>query len=126
MGTEFHYIYSAPTEEERKEIVSIRKQYEERAPQSQSKLDRLRKLDARVKNSALALALTVGIIGCLIFGLGMAMVLEWGIFIGGIIISIAGAGGMVAAKPLHAWCLHKNKRRYGEEILRLSEELLQK
>ena len=51
MSNQFNYRYTAPTEEERKEIDSIRRQY---APQEQTetKIERLRRLDALVKNTA--------------------------------------------------------------------------
>ena len=73
----FEYTYSAPSEAERREIESIRRQYEEHPRSAESKLERLRKLDAYVKNSATCVALILGVVGLLIFGLGMAMVLEW-------------------------------------------------
>ena len=48
MSNQFNYTYSAPTEEERKEIDSIRRKY---APQEQTetKLQRLRRLDKLVR-----------------------------------------------------------------------------
>ena len=68
----FQYTYSAPTQEERMEINSIRQQYDNE--RMESKLDRLRKLDARVKTPAMAWALSLGIVGFLIFGGGMALI----------------------------------------------------
>ena len=123
MSDQFNFKYSAPTEAERKEIDSIRRQY---APsnQSETKIERLRRLDSLVKNSAIIWALCLGIIGSLIFGLGLTMILEWNIWLWGILLCTVGSIPMLIAYPVYKWVLDKNKKRYGEEILKLSEELL--
>lgn len=123
MNNQFNYRYTAPTEEERKEIDSIRRQY---APQekTETKLERLRRLDALVKNTAVIWSLVFGVIGCLIFGLGLTMVLEWNILLWGIILMVVGSVPMALAYPVYKSVLDKGKAKYGDEILRLSEELL--
>ncbi|MBE5753848.1 MAG: dihydropteridine reductase [Clostridiales bacterium] len=103
---------------------SIRRQYETRVDSEQSKLERIRELDRRVKNGAMITSLTVGIIGALIFGTGLSMVLEFGQVFLGVIISVVGAIPMIIAYPLYKGVLKKNKKKFGEEILRLSKELL--
>lgn len=118
----FSYKYSAPMEEERKEIDGIRRQY---APtEEENKLEKLRRLNSIVKNSATSVALSFGIIGCLIFGLGLTMILEWNIFLWGVALSAIGAIIMIPAYPLYRCVLNRGKKKYGEEILKLSEELL--
>ena len=123
MSNQFNYKYTAPTEEERKEIDSIRRQY---APQEQTetKLERLRRLDGLVKNTAIIWSLVLGVIGCLIFGLGLTMVLEWSILLWGIVLMVIGSVPMALAYPVYKSVLNKGKAKYGDEILRLSEELL--
>ncbi len=121
----FQYSYAAPTEAERKEIDGIRRQYTQTEPREESKLDRLRRLDKRVKSTAVWASLAVGLLGCLLFGLGLAAVLEWEQLWVGVPIAVVGALPMLAAYPVYSWILCRNKKRYGEEILRLSEELLQ-
>lgn len=123
MSNQFNFRYTAPTEEERKEIDSIRRQY---CPQEQTetKLERLRRLDALVKNTAVISSLVLGVIGTLIFGLGLTMVLEWSIWLWGIVLMALGSVPVLAAYPVYKLVLNKNKNRYGGEILRLSEELL--
>lgn len=69
---EFNYTYKAPTEEERREIESIKRQYEEPKIE-EGKLERLRKLNNYVNGQATALALVSGVLGLLIFGLGLTM-----------------------------------------------------
>ena len=96
MSNQFHFKYTAPTEEERKEIDSIRRQY---APQEQTetKMQRLRRLDALVKNTAVVWSLCLGVIGCLIFGLGLTMILEWNVLLWGIALMLVGCPPMIAA-----------------------------
>ena len=123
MSNQFNFRYTAPTEEERKEIDSIRRQY---APQekTETKLERLRRLDSLVKNTAIIWSLVLGVLGCLIFGLGLTMILEWDILLWGIILMVVGSVPMAVAFPIYNKLLKKGKAKYGDEILRLSEELL--
>ncbi len=120
----FEYTYSAPSESERKEIESIRRQYEERPNAPESKLERLRKLDAFVKNSATCAALVLGVIGLLTFGLGLTMILEWKLYLWGALVGAVGSLPIAAAYPVYRFVLKRNKKKYGAEILRLSEALL--
>ena len=119
----FQYKYTAPTEEERKEIASIRRQYESQE-KSENKLERLRHLDGLVKNTATIVGLVLGVCGILLFGLGLSLILEFSIWLWGVIFCIVGGVPTVAAYPVYKAVLEKNKKKYGEEILRLSEELL--
>ena len=123
MSDQFNYKYTAPTAEERKEIDSIRRQYSPKE-QKETKLERLRRLDSLVKNTAVIWSLVFGVIGTLIFGLGLTMILEWNVFIWGIIFMVVGSVPIAIAYPLYSFLLNKYKNRYGAEILRLSEELL--
>ena len=119
----FQYKYTAPTEEERKEIAGIRRQYEVQE-KSENKLERLRRLDGLVKNTATIVGLVLGVCGILLFGLGLSLILEFSIWLWGVIFCIVGGVPTVAAYPVYKAVLEKNKKKYGEEILRLSEELL--
>lgn len=123
MSNQFNFKYTAPSQEERKEIDSIRRQY---APQEQTetKMEKLRRLDALVKNTAIIWSLCLGVVGALIFGFGLTMVLEWSVWLWGIALMVIGSVPMAIAYPVYKVVLQKYKNRYGEEILRLSEELL--
>ena len=66
----FYYRYSA---KQHREVEDIRKKY---LPKEESKIDRLRRLDKRVRLAGMIESLTVGIIGCLIFGIGMCFGLD--------------------------------------------------
>ena len=115
----FHYTYSAKQQEE---IQSIRKKY---LPQ-EDKMEQLRRLDQSVTRKGTAVALFVGIIGCLVLGVGMCCTMVWAdtLFIPGIIVGIVGIAGVSAAYPLYAYITKKQKEKLAPEILRLTEELM--
>ena len=123
MNNQFNFKYTAPTEEERKEIDSIRRQY---LPQekTETKIETLRRLDGLVKSVPKVWSLVLGVVGTLVLGLGLTMILEWSIWLWGIILMAVGSIPMAIAYPVYKAVLKKYKNRYGEEILRLSEELL--
>lgn len=121
----FTYTYSAPTEAERREIESIRRQYE---PENKTpdKVERLRQLHSKVVGRANAVALVLGIVGILIFGLGLSLVLEFeGFRVLGVIIAAVGAIPAAIAFPIYKVVIKAGKRKYGEEIVKLSDELLE-
>lgn len=124
MNDRFDYKYTAPTEEERKEIVSIRRQYLPREEKEETKLERLKKLNAKVKHTAKAVALSTGIVSVLVFGTGLTMVLEWNKLIAGVAIALLGGAGMACAYGVYALVLRACKKKYGAEIVKLSDELL--
>ncbi|MBD5100948.1 MAG: APC family permease [Clostridiales bacterium] len=123
---EFNYTYSAPSAEEKKEIEYIRKQYVEKQDKKDvdGKMQRLRKLHSKVKSPAMAVSLTMGIVGTLIFGLGLSMALEWGLLVLGSLVAVVGLAPIISAYWAHNKILERQKKKYGEEILQLSQELL--
>lgn len=70
------------------------------------------------------ISLIFGIIGTLIFGLGLTCALEWNKMLFCIILSIIGIVLAIFAYPMYNYILRKNKSKYGEEIVRLSNKLL--
>ena len=121
-NNKFSYSYSAPTEKERKEVESLRGWYtEEKEP---DKLAQLKKLDDKVKRPPEALALSLGVVGTLIFGGGMAMILKAGLLVWGALVSLVGLVPLALAYPLYKQLLKKLKDKYRDEILRLSDEIL--
>lgn len=122
-NNDFEFTYSAPTTAERREIENIKKNY---IPQTKTELalEKLRKLDSRVKNIPVSLSLVFGVIGTLIFGLGLTMVLEWNLLLWGIIVMVVGLVPVVFAYPLFKKVTAKLKEKYSPEIIKLSDELL--
>lgn len=123
MADKFEYNYNAPTQEERKEIDSILKDYLP-TDNKNSKLERLRKLDFKVKNIPVILGISLGVIGTLIFGLGLTCVLEWHKMLLGIIIAIIGTIVIITAYPVFKLSHRTLKTKHAEEIIKLSNELL--
>ena len=118
----FSYKYSAV---ENKEIQEIRKRY---LPQSESKLEELKRLDEMVQASGMAESLSAGIGGALIFGLGMCLAMQvigsgLIMMIIGILIGIVGMVGMLVAYPVYRKVFKQTKEKYAPRILELTAEL---
>ena len=116
----FTYQYSA---KQNKEVECIRNKY---IPREESKLDRLKRLDAKVQSAGMIESLSIGIIGCLIFGVGICFGLDvlagadWlSLLFGGI-----GTLGMIPAYPIYKRIARQTKAELTPEILRLSEEII--
>lgn len=121
---DFEFNYSAPSSEERKEIENIRNSYLSQGSSTDAKLAQLRKIDKKVKNTPTIVALILGTVGLLVFGLGMSMALEWESYVAGAIVSAVGLISIILAHPVYKLILKKLKNKYSKQILQLSEELL--
>ena len=107
----------------------IRTQYMEKTP---SELDALRELDAKVKRPANVFAYTFGSISAVIMGAGMSLVMtDIGAAIGitsalvpGIAIGVVGLGMVLLTYPIYKGILNSRKKKYGAEILKLSEKIM--
>lgn len=115
----FRYSYSA---KENKEVQEIRKKY---LPQEVDKLSELKKLDYKVQMAGTIESLAVGVVGCLIFGIGMCMGLK--VIAGGIIpaviLGIAGIAVMLPAYAVYRKVSRKAKEEYTPRILQLADEI---
>lgn len=124
MSEKFKYKYVAPTLEERKEIESIRRTYLQQE-EAMTKLDRLRYLDNLVKTLPMIWGISLGVIGLLSFGTGMLFFLEWtALWYSGFPFGLCGLILIILAYPIYLKKIKKNKAKYKEEILALSQELL--
>jgi len=123
MENKFEFSYSAPTQEERKEIEDIQNRYKAKN-KNLTKIEYLRKLDKKVRNIPTIVALVLGIIGTLVFGTGLTMILEWGLLIWGITLCITGCVPMGFAYFSYNKIHTKLKNKYSSEILKISSELL--
>ena len=126
MDKKFDYNYTAPTQAERKEIEALRNKYLPKEESEKNALEKLRDLDRKVHSLPTMLGIIFGVIGTLIFGLGMAMILEWNFLIGGALVAIVGLVPLALAYPVYKKTLQKQKEKYSEEILSLSKKLLEK
>lgn len=123
MKEKFNYTYTAPTEREREEIEDIRKRYlpEEK---DESPIARLRTLDGRVKRIPTAVAISMGVIGVLLFGTGLTLVLEFDNTLSGAIVSFFGALPTVAAYFAYKKLFAFYKRKHADEIIKITDDLL--
>ena len=70
--------------------------------------------------------LTLGVIGTLLFGTGLTFFLEWThLWYLGIPFALAGLVIVILTYPIYLKVLKKYKAKYGEEIIRISNELLE-
>lgn len=115
----FKYPYSAPVN---KEVEQIRKKY---LPQEVDKLSELKELDFKVQKAGMAEALTVGIIGALLFGIAMCMGLDaiGGGMVFAVILGLVGIAVMIPAYPVYLKVSRKAKEEYTPRILQLAEEI---
>ena len=125
-NNKFEYTYTAPTESERKTAEEIRRRYQPREC-CETNLTRLKKLDSKVRSIPMMVGLTLGVIGTLMFGGGMAIVLERlfaHYLLIGVCVSAVGILPIALAYPVYGKVSKACKEKYGAEILRLSEEIL--
>ena len=109
----------------------IRTQYMEKTP---SELDALRELDSKVKRPANVFAYTFGSISAIIMGAGMSLVMtDIGAVVGitsalvpGIAIGALGLGMALFTYPMYKGILNSRKKKYGAEILNLSDKIMNK
>lgn len=115
----FEYTYSAAQQEE---IEKIRRKYLPKAP---DKMEQLRKLDRDVTKPGTIWGLFLGIVGCLIFGVGMCCTLVWAdkFFVLGIVVGVIGMAVMGAAYPVYKKITEKQREKIAPQILALTEEL---
>ncbi|MDE6371992.1 MAG: hypothetical protein K2L61_00440 [Clostridia bacterium] len=121
---EFKYTYSAPTAEEKKEILKIQRQYQPEQDTKDEKVAQLKKLDNAVKAPAKVVSILMGAIGFCCFGFGMTMSLEWQMILWGALLGITGLVLMAFAYPVYNRIFAVRKEKYAEQILKLSQNLL--
>lgn len=120
---DFKYEYSAPTDSERKEIISIRNEYVS-ASGGTSVVEKLRAMHKRVKTVPRAISIIIGVLGTLVFGGGMAMFLEWNYTVSGVIVGVIGFLIAVLAYPTFKLLIKLMKNKYGDKIIELSNDIL--
>lgn len=115
----FTYTYSAKRQEE---IRSIREKY---LPKEEDKMEQLRRLDRSATKKGTMISILVGIIGCLLLGVGMCCTMVWmgHLFLPGVILGIIGIAIVAAAYPLYNRLVKKEREKLAPQILKLTEEL---
>ena len=117
----FNYTYSSAEQEE---IKRIREKYS-LSLQKDDKMERLRRLDESVERPGTIISLIIGIVSCLVLGVGMCCTMVWtDFFVLGVIVGIIGIAGIIMAYPVYVRITKKQREKLAPEILRLSEELM--
>lgn len=115
----FTYTYSAKQQEE---IERIRRKY---LPQQEDRMEQLRRLDKSAEQTGTVAALAEGTVSTFLLGIGMCCTMVWtNLFVPGIVIGLAGIGGIAAAYPLYQRITQRQREKLAPEILKLTEELL--
>ena len=126
---DFSYTYSA---QENREVQNIRKKY---LPREATKLEELKALDARVKKPANVFAYTYGSVSAIIMGAGMSLImtdiaetigLAVDPMLPGIVIGVVGMVMALLNYPMYKGILGSRKKKYGAEILKLSDKIMNK
>ena len=110
-------------------VEKIRTQYIEK---ESTQLDALRALDAKVKRPANVFAYVFGSISAIIMGSGMSLVMtDIGGTVGiadpmvpGIIIGVIGMLMAIANYPIYNKMLASRRRKYADQIVKLSDKIM--
>lgn len=113
--------------EVKQEVEKIRGAYEPKG-ETESKLEKLRKLDGKVKLPAEIFAYVFGVAGALVLGVGMCLAMQ---IIGdlmplGIVIGCVGIAMVSVNYPLYNAIMKARKKKYAAEVMALSDELINK
>ncbi|MBQ7978109.1 MAG: dihydropteridine reductase [Clostridia bacterium] len=111
---------------DRDTVEKIKNRYENK-PKVMSDFEELKALDKKVKNPPMIVAYIVGIIGILIFGVGMCFGLDVfgsNCLIWGIVVGVVGIAVMILNFVLYKKVLHNRKEKYAEQIISKSNDLL--
>lgn len=111
-------------------VQKIRTQYTEK---EHTQLDSLKELDKKVKKPANVFAYVFGSIGAIIMGGGMSLVMtDIGQTIGiayamvpGIVIGVVGMLMAIINYPLYNRILSTRRRKYADEIIKLSDKIME-
>ena len=110
-------------------VQRIRSQY---LAKESDELDDLRELDKKVKHPANVFACVFGSIGAISMGAGMSLVMtDIGATVGiaqsmvvGIVSGVIGLAMALVNYPIYKSILAKRKRKYGGEIIALSDKIM--
>ena len=109
----------------------IRTQYMEK---ESTELDELRRLDTKVKRPVSIFSYIFGGVAAIVMGAGMSLVMTdigatlgmGDTMVGGIILGIAGILMAAVNYPIYKRFLNSRKKKYGAEIINLSDKIMNK
>lgn len=104
--------------------IYARKIYQQYQGKDESKREKLKRLDKKVKKPGRVWAILLGIIGSLVMGGGMSLVMVWENLILGMALGLSGMVLIILAYPLNRLITNRRKKQYAPDIYKLSEEML--
>ena len=110
---------------QRNYVETIRKEYQTDV-RDEDKFLTLKRMERKVRMPVQLLGIAIGILGILLLGLGLSFVLGslGDHLLLGTVLGCLGLVALLVNYPLTRFLLERRKRRYGKEILSLTEELL--
>ncbi|WP_314067994.1 hypothetical protein [uncultured Vagococcus sp.] len=109
------------TTTDQKKINAIRTQY---LTKGENKLLQLKQLDRKVKLPAKLVGGVVAIGGSLLLGAGMSHIMVWENMTTGLAMGIPGLLLAILSIPIYSMVLTRQKKKYGEDIISLTDTLL--
>lgn len=111
-------------------VEKIRTQYTEK---EHTELDSLKELDAKVKKPANIFAYVFGSLGAIVMGSGMSLIMTdigetigiENVMIPGIVIGVIGLVMVSVNYTIYKKILGSRRKKYADEILKLSEKILE-
>ncbi len=119
----FEYEYSSADEGKKREIERIRAMY---AQDGESDMEKLKRLNKKARMPATVCAAATGVCGTLLFGTGMCLSIEFDNLLWGIIVGLAGIVVLAVTVPLHSLLIKRGRKKYGKEIVELSDKMLER
>jgi len=125
----YRYTYRACTPEQKKEAESILRQYQAPTDDALSDFERLQKIQKHVQSTLTVFGLSMGIIGCLLFGGGLSAVLLKSdvlpFLIAGLALCAVGATVMAITYPGYKRMEKRLQSKYREQIVELCQKVLE-
>ncbi|MDE6656155.1 MAG: hypothetical protein K2J85_04105 [Anaeroplasmataceae bacterium] len=109
---------------EKNYVEKVVRQYQEKKT---TKLDELKALDQKVNRPALIFAYVFGILGSLVLGVGMCIAMKVileNLFYLGIVIGVIGILMVCITYPIYQKILKRRRAKYSEQIVEISNEIL--
>lgn len=106
---------------DRTKAQHIQRQYLSR---EENKMEQLKRLDSKVKAPGKTVASLLGVVGALTMGAGMSFVMVWGNMTTGLILGIPGMIVLLLVYPIYKLITGNRKKKYAEEIIKLSDNLM--
>lgn len=111
-----------------KTVEKIRNQYTEK---QYTKIDALRDLDKKIKRPANVFAYIFGSVSAIVMGCGMSLIMTdigsiiklTNVYPVGIVVGVIGLALAVLNYPIYKRILNSRKKKYGKEILKLTDEI---